>query len=213
MERKILATAILAIVLISGASAQLMFGLNGALHMDKQMTATEIKDAFQKGEGIWIGGFGEIAFGRLGFGISGNFTPPYEYIGDIKWMDLDVAGYLSYHFFKARALLDPFVELGGGYIGSDYAGDDVSQAADPDPNNPVSATLYWYGGLGLGVNLGPIGVFGKLAFNNDLNRALKDDAGVDIPAYGPWHYDDLGNLIVDRYLPMYKFTLGAKLIL
>ena len=209
MKTKIFALVALLALAGMGASAQLMFGVTGALHMDKQLSAGEIQAAFENGEDIWYGGFGEIAFGRLGFGISANVTAPY-FSGFAEFMDMDIAGYLSYHFFKARSFLDPFVELGGGYIGSDYA----NSSEDTNSEDPVSATLYWYGGFGLGVNLGPIGVFGKFAYNAKINRAMEASDGSDIPSYGyVIGLDEFGNPIVESYVPALRFTLGAKLIL
>lgn len=211
-NRKLVAVLAIIAFAVTGASAQLMFGVSGALHMDEMMSASEIQAAFQDGQYVWYGGFAEIAFGRLGFGISGNLTAPYDGGFGTDFMDLDIAGYVSYHLFKARAFIDPFLELGGGYIGSDYAN------SGEDPNdNPESATLYWYGALGLGINLGPIGIFGKFAYNTMIDQPLQgeDEYGntYDIPQYGYWYQDDLGDWVVMPTVPALRFTLGAKIIL
>jgi len=66
----------------------------------------------------------------------------------------------------------------------------------------------------LGVNLGPIGVFGKFSYNGKIARQLtgEDAQGYSypIPYYGPWN-SDLGKF--DQYVPALRVTVGAKLIL
>ncbi len=220
--KKLVIVFAFASLVAGGAFAQLMFGATGDLHMDTTMSASDISNSFQTGENIFYGPFAEIAFGKLGFGVAGTFSF-YSDSTMTQWMDYDVNGYLSYHLFKARAFLDPFVHIGFGYMATDYANSSDKQtyvqnmttAGYPSSeSDPISASLYWNAVLGLGVNLGPLGVFGQFSYNFPIAKHLTgtDSSGnsYDIPYYG--YYDYATNSIIE-YVPKYRFTLGAKLIL
>jgi hypothetical protein len=210
MLKKILVVLLLAAVVGTGAFAQLMFGVTGALHMDSQLSADEIMQKFQDGEGIFYGPFAEIAFNKLGFGASANFSF-YDDLG-MEFMEYDANAYASYHLFGAKAFLDPFGEVGFGMIANDFANSDE----DPMPDAPNAANLYWYGALGAGLNLGSIGIFGKLSYNNRIDEQLtfQDEFGNDVkvPYYGEWYFDGT-DWVVDPYVPNLRFTLGVKIIL
>ena len=223
--KKLVAVLALASVLTGGAFAQLMFGVTGDLHMDTSLTSQQILDQFKAGDNIFYGPFVEIVFGNLGIGVTGTFSffdeKFYDFNGYLQsepMMVYDVAGYLSYHLFGGHAFLDPFGELGLGFIAKDYA----TAANDPDLNNPMMASVFWYGALGLGINLGPIGVFGKFAYNNALKyqldlvdangKTMSDGMGgvLKVPYYGtadPFTY------IISQYVPAARVTFGAKIIL
>lgn len=208
--RKIVVALALVALVATGAFAQLTLGVSGALHMDEQMSASEIKDSFDSGENIFYGAFAEIIIHKLGFGVSGNFSS-YTDMGT-EFMDYDVNGYLSLHLFGGRAFLDPFGEFGVGVFAYDFADNDT------DPDNPIAANLYWYAAAGLGINLGPVGVFGKFAYNVRINRHLTgtndDGSEYDIPYYGyPVYNSDTEAWDTIPLLPQYRFTLGIKLIL
>lgn len=218
--KKFAAVIVLATLLAGGAFAQIMLGATGDLHMDTTMSAKDISNAFQTGENIFYGPFAEIAFGKLGFGAAGTFSFYTDLNTNVQWMDYDVNGYLAYHLFKARAFLDPFLHIGFGYMATDYANTsdkDTYVKANPYTSNssdPISASLYWNAALGLGLNLGPLGVFGQFSYNFPIAKHLTgtDSYGnsYDIPYYGT--YDFATNTITE-YVPKYRFTLGAKLIL
>ena len=213
--KKLAAVIVLASLLAGGAFAQIMLGVTGDLHMDTIMNSQDIQHAFQTGEGVFYGPFAEIAFGRLGIGAAGTFSFYSDYLTGIGLMDYDLNGYLAYHLFKARAFLDPFLHIGFGYIATDYANSsDKSVYAPTTPDDPISASLYWDAAFGLGVNLGPLGVFGQFAYNFPIAKHMsgKDSNGnsYDIPYYG--FYDPNTNT-TKEYVPAYRFTLGAKLIL
>jgi hypothetical protein len=215
--KKLLAVALFVALITAGASAQLMFGATGDLHIGDSDLNDAINDPnvlmnqFQKGDGVYVGGFAELAFGNLGFGAAGTFSFPIDYF-DNEWMVYDFTGYVSYHLFGARFFLDPFVEIGGGYTASDYA----NPSDSPNPNFPISATIFWYGSAGLGINLGGLGVFAKLAYISALSTQL--DGPVD-PYTGeitkiPNYRDPLSdNQLAATVLPPYKVTIGAKFIL
>ncbi|HUX37406.1 MAG TPA: hypothetical protein VMV44_05835 [Rectinemataceae bacterium] len=222
--KKLVIVLAFASLVAGGAFAQLMFGATGDLHMDTTMSASDISNSFQTGENIFYGPFAEIAFGKLGLGVAGTFSFYTDNFTMTQWMDYDVNGYLSYHLFRARAFLDPFVHIGFGYMATDYANSsdkDAYVVLNPytsSSSDPISASLYWNAALGLGVNLGPLGVFGQLSYNFPIAKHLTgtDSSGnsYDIPYYGyydPNAYGGLGGIV--EYVPKYRFTLGAKLIL
>jgi hypothetical protein len=234
--KKILVALLFAAVIGTGAFAQLMIGVSGALHMDESLTAKQIADRFDKGDGIFYGPSIEIAGKHLGFGFAANISyyerdatfivvdptdifyfGQAEYVPGAKFADYDLTLYLSYHLFGARAFLDPFGEFGGGLLATGFENDSDSQRYNPYSGSFFAASYYWYAVLGLGVNLGPIGIFGKFAFDYPLKKAFQDtfkseldSTGTkqDLYAYG---YDEI--LYPDGYLPKFRFTAGVKLIL
>lgn len=222
MNRKLIAVVALIALVASGAFAELMIGVSGALHMDEQLTANEIQARFEDGEGIFYGPFLEIAGKHLGFGVAGNFSFYDLGIGAMTYamMDYDIVGYMSYHLFGSHFILDPFAELGGGYIATDFANDADKTQYNPYKDAPMYASLYWYGALGVGVNLGPLGIFGKFAYNYPINKDFEAEWNPDSPASGgmsgsttlyPYGYDPV--LFDKGYLPKFRVTVGAKLIL
>ncbi|HUX42747.1 MAG TPA: hypothetical protein VMV83_16390 [Rectinemataceae bacterium] len=220
--KKFFALLVLATLITGGAFGQLMLGVTGDLHMDTQMSASEISAQFKDGSNIFYGPFAEIAFGRLGIGLAGTYKGWSDYyLGDM--VTYDVAGYFSYHLFKARAFLDPFGELGFGYIANDYASSNPSKSIGYAAYNPLNASMFWYGALGLGINLGPIGIFGKMSYNNAIKQQMDmvDSSGntvtdtstgvaLKVPPYGTLN-PSTGYWSTD--IPAMRFTLGAKLLL
>ncbi|HOX33226.1 MAG TPA: hypothetical protein PLB91_12915 [Spirochaetales bacterium] len=219
MKKKLIAIGVLAALVGTGAFAQVVLGLTGALHMDTELSASEIQDRFSDGEGIFYGPFIEVIFHKFGIGLAGNFSfyeaadafgSGYTY----EMMDYDITFFASYHFLGGRSFLDPFGELGFGYIATDFANeeDKDNPALNPYQDAPLFASYYWYAAIGLGLNLGPIGVFGKFAFNyptsKDVEAEWKTGGTTDLYPYG---FDSV--LFPDGYLPKYRFTIGAKLIL
>ncbi len=215
MKKKLIIVLLLVLVLGSSSYAQLVIGASGALRLDTTMSASSIGSEFKNGQNVFYGPFIEIIFGKLGLGVSGNFSF-FEDLGT-KFVDYDVDGYLSYHIFGGRAFLDPFGELGVGLMAYSYANSSENPSYNGDSSLPIAANYYWYGAFGLGVNLGPIGIFGKMAYNFRIPGHLtgKDDFGnsYDIPYYGSYSVNGLGQPIVNPYVPNIRFVLGAKLIL
>ncbi|MBL8966416.1 MAG: hypothetical protein JNG85_05350 [Spirochaetaceae bacterium] len=220
--KKFFAVFLLVAVIGTGAFAQITLGVSGALHMDSQLSASQIQDRFAKGEGIFYGPFVEVIFGNLGLGLNANLSfytgagslAPYgASIDGIQMLDYDVDLYLSYHLFGGRAFLDPFAELGFGVMATTFASE-TDQAIIPW-DGPLLASSYWYGALGLGINLGGIGIFGKFAYNNAIPTPVSAEwkpaygtGQTDLPGYG---YDAV--LFPNGYLPKYRVTFGVKLIL
>ena len=228
--KKLLVALLLVAVIASGAFAQLMIGVSGALHMD-QFSATEIKNSFQTGDGVFYGGQIEIAGKHLGLGFTANvssytvatYVQAYDsngapvglpvYQPAMKFMDYDMTLYLSYHLFGARAFLDPFGEFGGGILATGFADAADSTLYRPYDGSFFTASYYWYGALGLGINLGPIGIFGKFAVNYPIKSSFQANwkgTNVKTDLY-PYGYDWF--LYPNGYLPKFRFTAGVKLIL
>lgn len=197
MKKKLTAVLILAAMLVAGASAQLMIGVSGALPMDSKDTSySQIADQFQSGQGIFYGGFVELGLGRVGFGVSANTMTLHDDYFDQNYDIIDADLYVAFHLFGARALLDPFAELGYGVIGTQYE----------SQTDWLDASYYWYGALGLGVNLGPVGISAKFAYNNAVSTPVQLEDGSDAPAFGTSYFGS-------PYLPPYRVTIAAKLIL
>lgn len=224
--KKFFAVFLMAAVLGSGAFAQVFVGVSGALHMDEKLSAADISERFQKGDGIFYGPFAEISFGNLGLGLSVNlsfYERSVEYTDALlithvftyNLMDYDVTGYVSYHLFGSTALLDPFGELGFGMMATDLASTADKELYNPFVDSPFMASNYWYAALGLGINLGGIGIFGKFSFNypvfEPVEATYKDGFGGGTTTLLPYGYDEV--LFPEGYLPKFRFTLGAKLSL
>jgi hypothetical protein len=202
--KKILIAATLALIVASGAFAQLAIGASGAIYTDSDDIQAAI-EKFKNREGIFYGPFVELGLGKLALGVSANFS---FYTVDFGWgtyyemMDYDVAGYLQAHLFKYKSFLDPFVEAGVGMMAQDYANADE----DPDENNPIIASTYWYAGAGFGINIGSLGVFFKGLYNFDLGEPVQGEI-----------YDEYGNpvpiILAEFPISNLRFLLGVKMIL
>jgi hypothetical protein len=217
MAKKLIIALALVAVLSGGAFAQLTLGVTGALHMDQQMSAQEISDAFNGNGNIYYGFLAEIIGKHIGLGASVNVSNP-TLDSVVPTINYDANFYLSYHLFGGRAFLDPFGEFGFGVFASDYQNSSdrpTDPLGNPAGTSPISASPYWYGALGAGINLGPIGVFGKFAYNMVIQRHLTDsETKTEIPFFGNYTYDSATDTYsVVQYVPQYRFTIGAKLIL
>ncbi len=204
MKKKLTIVFILLIFAVSGSYAfNLSLGINGALYMGEGEYKTwgERFSAFQDGEGIYYGLMGEILGENVGLGFN-YFASFYESSFGLEMVDTDVNLNLSYHLLGSTAFLDPFGEIGIGMIAKDYS--------DPDlrGDNPITATGYWDAGLGMGVNLGNIGIFGKYIYHFSMGAPTVEETYVD----------DNGDEVEFTYdlqeyaLKPYKFVLGAKII-
>ena len=202
MKRKLIAVLALAALVVAGASAQLMIGVSGALPLaDDNASYQQIADQFKSGEGIFYGGFVELGLGRVGFGVSANTMKAYSNTFE-RYLDItDADLYASFHILGARSLLDPFAELGFGVIGTEW-----SDPAYYETSDWIDASSYWYVALGLGVNLGPVGISAKFAYNYAVGTPVELDDGTPAPAFGTYLFNE-------EYLPPYRVTIAAKLIL
>jgi hypothetical protein len=166
MKKTILIVLILSLAVAAGAFADWGVGVIGSLYMDDAewaaATGHSVAYAFRNGEGIYYGLMSEFMGKHWSLGASG-MASFYNAVFDptIPMMDWDLNLYLGGHFLGTRKVLDPSLELGLGYIFKDYANTEF----DDDPDNPLTRTAYWYVGGALGVNLGPVGLFGKFIYH------------------------------------------------
>lgn len=204
MKKKLTVVFILLIFTVSGSYAlNLSLGINGALYMGEgeYETWNERFGAFQDGEGIYYGLMAELLGENVGLGFN-YFASFYESSFGVEMMDTDVNLNLSYHLLGATTFLDPFGEIGIGMIAKDYADSEFRG------DNPLTATGYWDAGLGLGINLGNIGIFGKYIYHFSMGAPTVEEEVVD----------DNGDPVTVSYdleeyaLKPYKFVLGAKII-
>src|SRR6056297_934188 len=130
IKRTVILLLLLTVVVSGVCAVDFSLGFSGALYMsDEQFDSASgrsILDRFEDGEGIFYGVNGEILFDQWALGLYTYFSfYEFEYTyangsesGRFEMMDVDVNLSFSYHFFKARAVLDPFAEFGAGVISS-----------------------------------------------------------------------------------------------
>ncbi len=212
MNKRLIAALALILAVGAGAFGQLAVGVSGALYTDTELTASEISDRFQKGDGIFYGPFIELGLGTLSLGFSANFSfynedwSVFGLSNEVKMMDVDATLYAQGHLFGYKAILDPFVEVGFGAMAKDYANDED----DPDTENPLLKTGYFELGGGLGLNLGALGIFGKLIYMFPSD----DPATAEVKYYDEFGVEHTFTYDLAQYpLRKMKFFLGGKIIL
>jgi len=229
--KKFIAIFALGALVVTCAFAELTLGISGAQYYMENSNGNlpSLQDAwknFREGTGVYYGGFAEILGRHWGLGLAFNYTPTggiydqYYYGGtlsldDFQTMSYDVNLYLSYHLFGGAAFLDPFVEAGFGitafaYLNKDKLNKDTAIAPYIDDNDPLFASSYTTVGLGLGLNLKPIGVFFKANWCKEGKSPVKgtyDSDYYDPNKAGEEYY-------IDQWFVMpFRWTFGAKLIL
>jgi hypothetical protein len=206
MTKKLLLVVAIVLIVTTGAFAQLTFGVSAIQYYQEDAegnlpTLSEAFDDFREGVGVYWGGFGEIILGKLGLGLSFNqqtfedeFDPTYD-----MW-NYDVNLSLSYHIFGGRAFLDPFLQAGAGILAYDYKNKEEVQILYPDlTDDPLAGSMYYDFGLGLGLNLGGLGIFFKGMWNIQSDEPLYSQDGT-VP-------------IFEMPVLPFKWVFGAKLIL
>lgn len=213
MNKRLIAALAICLVAAGGAFAQIGVGVNAALYSDTGMSLSEFGNRLHEGEGVFYGPFIELAMGKTALGLSGNFSfydEDWSFAGDgsfmVPMMDFDLTLYLQGHFMGYKSILDPFLELGLGVMGKDFADDDY----DPDTNNPLMATSYVQLGGGLGVNFGPIGIFlkGLYLFPFGSVDASYEYIDPNTGSTATYTYE-----LSEYPLKRLKLILGAKIIL
>lgn len=205
--KKVIIAVLLAAFIGTGAFAQIIIGSSGALYYFEDKDFSTVITDFKNGEGVFYGGFAEVVFDNIGLGLSGNVSNYYDEFVDHTFQYGDFTLYGSYHLFGGKAFLDPFGEVGFGLSSYDYA----NSIDDTDEFNPMAASTYWFGGFGLGVNLGSFGTFMKVSYNQDTELPVyKKDANGD--EYVDPITGEKEKLPPFTMFPV-KFTVGVKLIL
>ncbi|HUW70828.1 MAG TPA: hypothetical protein VMX33_11410 [bacterium] len=205
MKRTLLVLAIVAL-LTTGAFGQIVLGVTGVQYYEKDAagnlpTLSEAWADFKDGTGVYWGGYGEIILHKLGLGLSFNQqTYPDSVNSTYDMWNYDVNFFLSYHILGGRSLIDPFLQAGIGEMAYDYKNKAAVQAIYPDlTDDPLFGSIYYDFGLGLGVNLGGIGIFAKGMWNVQSNEPL---------------YSQTGSFPIFSWPVMpFKWVFGAKLIL
>ncbi len=206
MKKAILVLALVAFA-ATGAFGQIVFGLTGAQYYEEDSngnlpTLSEAWVNFKEGTGVFWGGYGEIILDKLGLGMSFNqqtYKDPMYTDPAFDMWNYDVNFFLSYHIFGGRAFLDPFLQAGVGVIGFDFKNKDELRALGYTvSDDPLSGSGYMDFGLGLGINLGGIGIFGKGMWNVQSDE--------------PLYYED-GAEMFPEYVYPFKWVFGVKLIL
>jgi hypothetical protein len=189
--------AIVLLLLSSGSAwAQLSLGGMSSVFAEPGQSVETIVSRFKQGEGIFYGSFIELGLKNIAIGGSLNWLLYSRNMGatTYKMVDYDLGGYIQGHVFSYRAFLDPFLEVGFGKIASDYA----EPSEDTDSSNPITASVYFHAGGGLGLNLGNLGFFVKALY------AITSDSPV---------MNTLGFALDPYPLKPLKVFLGAKIIL
>src|SRR6056297_2096491 len=222
IKRTVILLLLLTVVVSGVCAVDFSLGFSGALYMsDEQFDSASgrsILDRFEDGEGIFYGVNGEILFDQCALRLYTYFSfYEFEYTlnsgsntGRFEMMDVDVNYSLSYHFFKARSVLDPFAEFGAGVISSNVNAvyEDGTQIYGPDfDDDPfmILGTEYVFAGLGLGLNLGDLGLFSKLQYHTPVGTPEGEIDNKD---------GTVTNYEVDEFpLNDLKVILGLKLFL
>ncbi|NLJ10546.1 MAG: hypothetical protein GX438_09440 [Treponema sp.] len=230
--KKLIAILAMGALVATGAFAELTLGISGAQYYQEDANGNlpslqEAWNDFQDGTGVYYGGFAEILGRHWGLGLAFNYAPsggiyfddttysPLLSVDDYQTMSYDVNIYLSYHLFGGAAFIDPFVEVGFGitafdYLYKDKLNADSTVAPYVDDDDPLFASSYTTVGLGLGMNLKPIGVFFKANWCKEGKSTIKGTYDSDYPdstLAGTEYY------IPSWFVMPFRWTFGAKLIL
>lgn len=207
MKRKLIALIAMVALAGTGAFAQFALGVSGAVY-DNSSDLTvdgfsQAWDDIRHGDG-YLGFFVEVGMDNLAVGASFNASMYDESWGSTttyEMMNVDANLYLQGHLFKYDAFLDPFLEVGVGRMSKDYR----NSIDDPDEDNPLLASYYWDVGLGMGVNIGSVGVFLKGLYNIKIGDPVTGE-------YRDWY----GNLVeydlAEYPVSNLKFIFGAKIM-
>lgn len=194
MKKPAVISLIFALLCVCIASAELGFGFQVPVHFTSFPSYDSLYARYQDVEDLFYAPFVEIGGKHSVLGFSYGWRNHLDSIlGSLR--DTDLYGYIQQHLFGYRGFFDPFIEIGGGFIKSDYA----VPAQDTDTNNPLTASVYFSGGGGLGINLGNIGVFARASYL--------------LPAMQP--VNSSGTALIDPFFSqgMTCISLGAKIIL
>ena len=205
MKRTLLVLAIVAL-LTTGAFGQIVLGITGMQYYEKDAsgnlpTLSQAWSDFRDGTGVYWGGFGEIILHKLGLGLSFNQqTFPDLVDPRLDMWNYDVNFFLSYHILGGRSLIDPFLQAGVGEMAYDYKDKTAAREVYTLTDDPLFGSIYTDFGLGLGINLGGIGIFAKGMWNVQSDKPLYSLLDGTTPIFS-W-----------PIMP-FKWVFGAKLIL
>lgn len=201
--KKFILLLVVAAMIGGTAFAQIALGVSGVQYYEKDENGNlpkmgEAWQHFLDGQGVYWGGFVELLGQNYAAGLSFN-AQIYDYVFGVPDMwNYDVNISLAYHFFGAKAFIDPFVQAGIGIMAYDYV--DRDQAASmgwyTDYDGPLMGSGYFDVGLGIGLNFGSLGIFTKAMYNSKPFEL----------------YDEANNEIWGWPILPFKWIFGAKFI-
>lgn len=146
MKRTILMVILFA-GMAAGAFAQ-QFIITGQWSM--QGNDDSIISSAKDGQVMNLGGLGmELVLRHIGFG--STLLVNFHDSGTEQWTtNWDLRAYMSYHFFRDSAFLDPFVQAGGGAYGNVTLAGDACYG-DLEMVDGVNLAFYPYLAAGLGL--------------------------------------------------------------
>jgi hypothetical protein len=140
-------------ILFTGAIAGTLFSQQVRLTGQWAIQAGDSKvfSSAKEGNADHLGGLGvEIVLHHLGFGATG-LVSFQEYETESWLVDWDLRTYMSYHFFRRRSFLDPFIQAGFGAAGDVGISGAVCYNEDYTEVQRVALAFYPYIGGGLGL--------------------------------------------------------------
>lgn len=162
-KRIVIAAVLVAVVAGTGfAQTRVLLTGDAVANFEQRPTASEVVDSFATANQPLYWGFGfEVVHRHLGFG--GLYTVNFVRSSPSDWW-LDWYGeafYLSYHLFRHRTLIDPFLSLGLGSAGRVWLG---PAPASTMAGAPLLLSVFPVVSAGLGVNLDGLYFGGKLSY-------------------------------------------------
>lgn len=160
--KAIVITALLAFVATAGGFAQtrVLFTGDAVANFEQRPTATEVVDTFATSNQPLYWGLGfEVIHRHVGFG--GLYTANFVRTTASDWW-LDWYGeafYFSYHLFRHRTLIDPFLSVGLGSAGRVWLG-----PSSMTGEASLLLSIFPVLSAGLGVNLDGLYLGGKMSY-------------------------------------------------
>jgi hypothetical protein len=205
MKKIFLALAMVSFI-TTAAFGQLVLGVSAVQYYNEDTSISDSWEHFKDGEGVYWGGYIELILGKLGLGVSFNQQTdkaPQDFGSAYDMWNYDVNLFLAYHVFGGKAFIDPFLQAGVGIMAYDYKNKDqireMTGFYDAVSDDPLFGSLYYDFGLGLGINLGGIGIFAKAMWN--------------IQSDEPLYSESFGEEIWEWPVMPFKWVFGAKIIL
>jgi hypothetical protein len=149
--KRVLIVLVALMMLSVSAFAESQVRLTGNLAIDfiDRPSVQDVVQTFQSKDQVFFWGVGwEVIFDKTGLGgmYDVNFYEDHETKWWLDWLAEPI--YVSYHFFRGGAVIDPFVEFGLGCAGRVFLDNPLS--ADKDP---LYLSLFPTVGAGLSLDL------------------------------------------------------------
>lgn len=142
------------------ADSQVRITGNLATDFVERPSVSDVVDTFKNKDQPFFWGFGwEVIFDKVGIGgmYDTNFYEDHEEKWWLDWLTQPI--YLSYHLFRVRALVDPYVEIGLGCAGRVFLDQELVVEKDP-----LYLSIFPAVSAGLGLNLNGLILGSKLTY-------------------------------------------------